>query len=85
MTPHEMYVMEIAENRGIDRHMMLDALGIVSAYGPGRPIRHNRTMTEADEEQAAVLRRQGKPYELIGLMMGFGAETVRTHLKRMGL
>lgn len=85
MTPHEWYVMQIADRRGIDMQMMLDALGIVSARGPGRQIRQHVNMSPDDEQKAMRLRLSGKSYEQIGRMLGHGKETVRMHLRRMGL
>ena len=76
--------MGIMENRGIDRQMMLDALALVSTHGYGRQVRHNASMSRDEEEIAMRLRKSGVSYELIGLALKLSAETVRTHLRRLG-
>jgi DNA-binding NarL/FixJ family response regulator len=85
MTPHELYVMDIMESRGIDRRMMLDSLGIVSTHRPGHQKRSGRPLSASEEDVAARLRMSGRSYEFIGRALNRCADTVRTHLERVGL
>lgn len=42
-------------------------------------------MTESDLDQARALYKSGKSLAALGALLGFGAQTIRTHLFRAGV
>ena len=76
MTPYEEYVLELMHDRGFDEPLEPEPERLPARKAPKR-------MTSADRANAARLRASGKTLRGIARELGYSAETIRTHLRRL--